>query len=141
MEKIKCFNCKKVIKVFPYELKRGKKYCSKRCFNKKRYTHRTIDNRGYVLIYAPYHPKAKGKGYVYEHRLIMEKHLNRFLNPIEHIHHLDGNRQNNVITNLLLTTNSEHKKIHKEVGKKTRFTTENRLTFWKNKKSNANLSK
>ncbi len=112
MIKIKCFNCGKGIKVFPFELRRNKQYCSRKCYNKKRYTHRIINKLGYILIYVPYHPHAKGKMYLYEHRLIMEKYLNRLLKKGECIHHIDGNPQNNKLKNLLLTTQSKHMKLH-----------------------------
>ena len=48
----------------------------------------------------------------YQHRIVMEKHLGRSLSTDEHIHHIDGDRVNNEIGNLLLTTNSEHRKLH-----------------------------
>lgn len=133
-QSIKCIICNKIFFVWPYELKRGKKCCSKKCFKKNKYKHKTIDPRGYILLYTPYHPFAKGKGYVYEHRLVMEKHLKRYLKSNELIHHIDNNPQNNNIKNLLLTTKKEHKKIHKEIGKNTRFTSKQMYKYWHKKK-------
>lgn len=64
---------------------------------------------GYVLAKAPYHPYANKRGYVPLHRLVMENHLGRYLTPRkELVHHIDGNRSNNNIQNLKLTTPSEH---------------------------------
>jgi len=65
-----------------------------------------IDHRGYVLIWCPDHPSRKDstKPYVLEHRLVMEKHLGRYLEPHEHVHHIDGNRANNTLKNLELWT-------------------------------------
>lgn len=47
----------------------------------------------------------------YVHRVVMEKHLGRPLNTDEHIHHIDGNPENNDIINLMIVTNREHRKI------------------------------
>lgn len=64
---------------------------------------------GYVLAKAPYHPYANKRGYVPLHRLVMENYLGRYLTPRkELVHHIDGDRSNNDIQNLKLTTPSEH---------------------------------
>lgn len=40
---------------------------------------RIIEKSGYIRIYCPHHPfKSTGK-YIYEHRLIMENHIGRYL--------------------------------------------------------------
>lgn len=49
-----------------------------------------------------------------KHQVIMEKHIGRPLRKNEVVHHIDGNKRNNDISNLLLTTRSEHAKIHRE---------------------------
>lgn len=64
---------------------------------------------GYILRLVTEHPYANKRGYVHEHRLVMEQKLGRFLIPREElVHHIDGNRENNDIENLKLTMPSEH---------------------------------
>jgi hypothetical protein len=74
----------------------------------------------YVMIYKPEHPSSRKKapdyGYVLEHRYIMEKHLGRPLKKKEVIHHIDGDKANNNIDNLVLCDNArEHNIIHTEM--------------------------
>lgn len=57
-------------------------------------------NNGYVLRLVSEHPFSDCRGYVREHRLVMEEHLGRFLDIKEIVHHIDGNRENNNIDNL-----------------------------------------
>lgn len=64
-----------------------------------------IGKNGYKLIWV----KGKLMG---EHRYIMENHVGRQLERFEHVHHRDGNKLNNDISNLELTTIFEHQKYH-----------------------------
>lgn len=80
-----------------------------------------IKSSGYILIYSPNHPNRNKDKYVYEHRLIMEKHLNRYLTKKEHVHHKNGISDDNRIKNLGLLTESEHHKIHVPKSKNGRF--------------------
>ena len=78
---------------------------------------------GYIYIYSKHHPQAVKDGYVCEHRLVMEKYLQRFLLPKEVVHHLDGNKQNNKIENLELisSTGKHYIQHHVKRNKKGRF--------------------
>lgn len=64
---------------------------------------------GYILAKAEYHPHANKRGYVPLHRLLIENELGRYLTPRkELVHHIDGDRSNNDLQNLKLTTPQEH---------------------------------
>ena len=71
-----------------------------------------IIRNGYRLILCKEHPKANYGGYVREHILIAEKHIGRFLKDFERVHHINGDRLDNNISNLKIMTDSEHKKLH-----------------------------
>lgn len=71
---------------------------------------------GYIAILAREHPFATATGYVLEHRLVMERMLGRYLRPEEVVHHKDGNKKNNDITNLVLFKNSnDHLEHHRRI--------------------------
>lgn len=70
-------------------------------------------NGGYIEIYMPNHPFCNKKKYVRKHRLVMEKHIGRYLLPEEIVHHKNGNILDNRIKNLkLFANNSKHSEHH-----------------------------
>jgi len=73
-------------------------------------------SNGYILIKKPEHPFSYCNGYVPEHRLVMEEKLGRYLTKQEDIHHINGNRSDNRIENLVIITRYHHSQIHN--GKK-----------------------
>jgi hypothetical protein len=62
-------------------------------------------NQGHHYVYV----NRKRKAY---HRLVMENHLCRPLEPWEVVHHIDGNPLNNNIENLQVMSRSEHLVLH-----------------------------
>lgn len=70
---------------------------------------RSLDCDGYVLVKCPDHPYADNRGYVREHRLVMERMLGRYLLPTEIVHHRNGQKADNAPDNLeVLADNSVH---------------------------------
>lgn len=59
-------------------------------------------NNGYTFVYVPGHPRSGTNGYVAEHRLVMEEFIGRYLEQHETVHHLNGQRSDNRISNLEL---------------------------------------
>lgn len=72
--------------------------CSLKCRSKLATKEKRM-KRGYVLVYIPNHPRAVGN-HVWEHVLVMEKHLGRYLWPNEKIHHRNGIKNDNRLENL-----------------------------------------
>jgi hypothetical protein len=121
-----CSVCKKHFFVFPHAESR-RKTCSKEC-------QKTYQSDVYC---GPNHPNWKGgkhiapNGYViisvrgksiYEHRFLMEKSIGRKLLRREHLHHKNGVKTDNRLSNLEIVTPSDHKKMkHSDVGVMTRF--------------------
>lgn len=84
---------------------------------------RIVDKNGYVKIYMPEHPYCERQrnrrkrlygrtsvcNYVYEHHLVIEKQIGRFLKDGEVVHHKNKVKDDNRIENLeLFSSNAEH---------------------------------
>ena len=75
---------------------------------------RTITEHGYVLVKLTEHPDSDTRGYVYEHRLIAEKMLERRLEEDEQVHHKNHDKQDNRPENLEVVTIAEHRLRHRD---------------------------
>ena len=133
---LQCNFCKKTFMILGYRFNQGLGgFCSHSCRAKKLSNFqkgnllgknnpawkggRTINNFGYVLIHKSNHPSRSSDDYVLEHHIIMEQKLGRYLKDDEIVHHINGNKSDNRIENLILTTPKEHhKKYHLETIKK-----------------------
>jgi len=86
-------------------------------------------DKGYTLVYTPGHPFCDKKGYVYEHRLVLERHLrdtepgHRALTEVDGelylkrnwlVHHKDEDKTNTVASNLEAKTVKMHRRKHTE---------------------------
>lgn len=63
---------------------------------------RSVNSVGYILIYQPDHPRASNSGYVFEHILIAESILDRYLPEGVEVHHFNEIRSDNSHTNLIV---------------------------------------
>ena len=70
-------------------------------------------SNGYILVSVKGHPRADCRGYVPEQVITMEAVIGRHLTKIEVVHHINGDKTDNHIDNLLLFANqSDHMKHH-----------------------------
>ncbi|MBK7381665.1 MAG: HNH endonuclease [Ignavibacteriales bacterium] len=80
-----------------------------------------IFRNGYRMLRDKKHPHNM-TGYYYEHRLVMEKELCRYLESYEMVHHKDGDKLNNSIENLeLVGSRSAHLKMHNAERKRDEY--------------------
>jgi len=120
---ILCSCCGKTALASKNKNKSGNRYCSPECrykmqsgennYNWKGHT-KVRKYSGHILKYAPNHPKARNN-FVYEHRLVMEAHIGRYLNDKEFVHHINGIKHDNRIENLIICSSKEHNLAHASV--------------------------
>ena len=63
---------------------------------------RSYHSNGYPIVRAKGHPRATKSGYVFEHILVMEEMVGRYLLPDENVHHRNGVKDDNRPKNLEL---------------------------------------
>ena len=149
----KCSTCKKenMVNISVYKRKgfnnnrksvlgyAKKNFCSDQCrvraiSGKNHYLFKEgkiIDNKhaDYILVLTLKHPYRNKSNYVPYHRWIMEKHIGRYLKPVERyksgknkgkikehgelVHHIDMNKRNNDISNLMICNGmGHHQDVH-----------------------------
>jgi len=64
--------------------------------------------RGYIQIYTRNHPYSCVGNTVFEHRLIIEDYIGRYLTPKEVAHHINKIKDDNRIENLCIVTKKTH---------------------------------
>lgn len=121
--KFECLECGEVAIVYRSPSASEPRYCSLACHGKANRGSanpafsggRHIDCNGYAHLLRPDHPHADCRGYVYEHRIVMEEKLGRFLEPSEVVHHHDRDKLHNDPKNLeVFPSQSEHMAHHVE---------------------------
>ena len=76
-----------------------------------------MDRDGHILIKQINHPFAK-KGWIPEHRYVVERNIGRYLEDTEIIHHINMDKKDNRIENLhVFKTNREHFLSHGSLNK------------------------
>lgn len=128
-----CKVCGKRVGVYlsPAQLARRSRgwFCSRACSNAYHAGERSnwwkggriITTPGYVKINQPQHPNADAIGFVCEHRLVMEKHLGRTLTEDEVVHHINKDKLDNRLENLMLFPNhSAHVTHHNAIRRQTK---------------------
>lgn len=97
--------------------------CSGSCRAKYRWSKTDPDTRGKVRIEAKsgyIYIRLGPKKYIGEHRYKMEEQLGRKLTKSEHVHHINGNKSDNRIENLIVLDRTSHNAIHKSAQSKLR---------------------
>ena len=100
-----CIVCGKKVKRSPSQA--HLKHCSRKCAGLEK-MERKMSIDGYWVI----HKEGYYKNEVKEHRWIMEQKIGRRLSPNEIVHHLNFDKLDNRIENLMIVTRGEHNTIH-----------------------------
>lgn len=69
---------------------------------------------GYLMVKMLGHPRANQEGYIWQHTLVAEKILGKFLPPKAVVHHVNGIKDDNRLANLVICENEPyHQMLHR----------------------------
>lgn len=131
---VRCEVCG-AVKTFSKSTAKNRRCCSLKCYEQFRYKNglgrhhngkeARLNSFGYVMIWEPTHSK---RGWAFEHRVLVEKHLGRRLRSDEHVHHIDSDKTNNALPNLQVVDGRTHGRITGKINTARRKSTEQRLS-------------
>lgn len=110
----KCKQCDSIFRRSQCEIARGRiHYCSPKCSG---LAHTGVNSptykRGYFLNSYGYKRIRVGNTYKYEHRHLVEEALGRTLTNDEDVHHIDGDKLHNTLSNLEVLSKANHARKH-----------------------------
>lgn len=91
-----------------YKQFENRRFCSNKCSM----VLRKINRKPGAELKSKYRTVSTLDGTVLEHRLVMEQHLGRKLEPWEQVHHVNRDRFDNRVENLEVLSSSEHAQRH-----------------------------
>lgn len=90
-------------------------------------TGRYKTKHGYIRLVIHSHPFAGKNGYIFEHRVVLEQRLGRYLLPQEVAHHINGIKDDNRPENLEVKDHAQHTIDH-HTGKKRSAETRRKIS-------------
>ena len=67
-----------------------------------------MNDKGYLLVWEPSHPNKSQGGWQFEHRLVVEHSLGRYLTTAEQVDHINQDKADNRPENLQVLNASSH---------------------------------